>query len=139
MIRNINFNKSLDESCDKALNVILNFREFKNFVPGCSGASLIEKNYPIEIGKLEFNILGKEYFITSENTLSDDSIIINQLDGPFTYFKGKWSVKETGLNSCKISFEAEFELPFLLNAITPQTLIDSISSNIIDAFINKVK
>ena len=62
MIRNINFNKSLDESCDKALNVILNFSEYKNFVPGCSGASLIEKNYPIEIGKLEFNILGKEYF-----------------------------------------------------------------------------
>ena len=88
---------------------------------------------------LEFDFLGKKYFITSENTLNEDSIIINQLDGPFDYFKGKWLVTETSLNECQISFEAEFKLPFLLNAITPQSLIDSISSNIIDSFIKQVK
>ena len=138
-MRKINFSKSLNVSSSSALSVVLDFNEYKNFVPGCSGASLINRNYPIEIGKLEFDILGKEYFITSENTLNEDSIIINQLDGPFDYFKGKWLVTETSLNECQISFEAEFKLPFLLNAITPQSLIDSISSNIIDSFIKQVK
>ena len=138
-MRKINFSKSLDVSSINALNIVLDFNEYKNFVPGCSGASLIKRNHPIEIGKLEFNILGKEYFITSENTLTDDSITIDQLDGPFDYFKGKWQVKETSIHACKISFEAEFKLPFLLNAITPQSLIDSISSNIIDSFIKQVK
>jgi ribosome-associated toxin RatA of RatAB toxin-antitoxin module len=52
-VRKINFSKSLDVSSINALNVVLDFNEYKNFVPGCSGASLIKRNHPIEIGKLE--------------------------------------------------------------------------------------
>jgi len=137
MTRNIHFEKFLNVKKHKALEVVQNFNEYSNFIPGCSGAELIKRDFPIEIGRLEFNILGKEYFIVSENTISDNSIEINQIEGPFDHFKGIWTVKTLNDKSCSINFDAEFELPFLLNAITSQALVDKFSSTIIESFINR--
>lgn len=137
MKRNIHFEKFLNVKKHKALEVVQNFNEYSNFIPGCSGAELIKRDFPIEIGRLEFNILGKEYFIVSENTISDNSIEINQIEGPFDHFKGIWTVKTLNDKSCSINFDAEFELPFLLNAITSQALVDKFSSAIIESFINR--
>lgn len=137
MKRNIHFEKFLNVKKHKALEVVQNFNEYSNFIPGCSGAELIKRNFPIEIGRLEFNILGKEYFIVSENTISDNSIEINQIEGPFDHFKGIWTVKTLNDKSCSINFDAEFELPFLLNAITSRALVDKFSSTIIESFINR--
>ena len=80
MRRNIHFEKILDVDEKKALDVVLNFKDYSDFIPGCSGSELLKRDFPKEIGKLEFNILGKEYFIVSENTISDNSIKINQTD-----------------------------------------------------------
>ena len=137
MRRNIHFEKVLNVNKHKALEVVQNFNEYSNFIPGCSRAELIKRDFPIEIGRLEFNILGKEYFIVSENTISDNSIEINQTEGPFDHFKGIWTVKTLNDKSCSINFDAEFELPFLLNAITSQALVDKFSSTIIESFINR--
>ena len=91
-----------------------------------------------EIGRLEFNLLGKDYYIESENTIDDSSISIRQLKGPFEKFEGRWSVAHIDKNSCEIDFDATYELPFLLNAITPEHLANIFSKNIIDSFIERV-
>ena len=138
MVRKISFQKVLNVDSRKALEVITNFNDYSNFIPGCTGATLISRELPIEIGRLEFNLLGKEYFIESENTLDDSSITIRQLKGPFEKFEGRWSVAHIDKNSCQIDFDATYELPFLLNAITPEHLAKNFSKNIIDSFIERV-
>ena len=138
MTRKISFQKVLNIDSNKALEVITNFNDYSNFIPGCTRATLISRELPIEIGRLEFNELGKEYFIESENTLDDSSITIRQLKGPFEKFEGRWSVAPIDKNSCQIDFDATYELPFLLNAITPEHLANNFSKNIIDSFIERV-
>ena len=138
MARKISFQKVLNVDSRKALEVITNFNDYSNFIPGCTGATLISRELPIEIGRLEFNLLGKEYFIESENTLDDSSITIRQLKGPFEKFEGRWSVAHIDKDSCQIDFDATYELPFLLNAITPEHLANNFSKNIIDSFIKRV-
>ena len=137
MRRNIHFEKILDVDEKKALDVVLNFKDYSDFIPGCSGSKLLKREFPKETGRLEFNILGKEYFIVSENTISDNSIKINQTEGPFDFFEGTWIVQAINEKSCNIEFDAEFKLPFLLNAITSQVLIDKLSSTIIESFIKR--
>ena len=39
-----------------------------SFYQAVHGSSLLKRDFPTEIGRLECNILGKEYFIVSENT-----------------------------------------------------------------------
>ena len=138
MDKEIKFNKVLNVSQKKAFEVVSNFEKYKEFIPGCKNSLLIERKHPVEIGCLEFNILGKEYYIESKNVLSEDSIEINQIKGPFEKFKGTWRVKKEKSNSCEIEFHASFRLPLLLNAITPQPLIDKFSNVVIDSFIKRV-
>ena len=138
MAKKISFQKVLNVDSRKALEVITNFNDYSNFIPGCTRATLISREPPIEIGRLEFNVLGKDYYIESENTLDDSSITIKQLKGPFKKFEGRWSVAHIDKNSCQIDFDATYELPFLLNAITPENLANNFSKNIIDSFIERV-
>ena len=139
MKRNLQFKKVLKINADNALKVVTNFNKYEDFVPGCTGASLISRNPPIEIGRLEFNILGKKYFIESRNEILENSINIEQTKGPFDNFNGKWAVKKIDKDFCEVCFNAQFELPFLLNAITPQSLVESFSSNIIESFIKQAQ
>ena len=138
MARKISFQKVLNVDSKKALEVVTNFYEYSNFVPGCTKATLISRELPIEIGRLEFNLLGKDYYIESENIIDDSSISIKQLKGPCEKFKGKWSVAHIDKSSCQIEFDATYELPFLLNAVIPEYLVDNFSKNIIDSFIKRV-
>lgn len=138
MTRKICFQKTLSVDSKKALEVVTNFNDYAKFIPGCTGATLISRELPIEIGRLEFNFLGKDYHIESENFIDDSSIAIRQIKGPFEKFEGKWSVKSIDENSCQIDFNASYQLPFLLNAITPDQLVDNFSKNIIDSFIKRV-
>ena len=139
MKRDLHFKKVLKLNAGRALDVVSNFDKYAEFVPGCTGASLISRNPPIEIGRLEFQILGKKYFIESRNEISKDSINIEQLKGPFDSFNAKWSVNKIDKDFCEIKFSAEFELPFLLNAITPQPIVESFSDNVIESFIKKAQ
>ena len=139
MKRNLQFKKVLQINADNALKVVTNFNKYEDFVPGCTGASLISRNPPIEIGRLEFNILGKKYFIESRNEILENSINIEQTKGPFDNFNGKWAVKKIDKDFCEVCFNAQFELPFLLNAIIPQSLVEAFSSNIIESFIKEAQ
>ena len=138
MTRKICFQKTLKVDSKKAFEVVTDFNDYANFIPGCTAATLISRELPTEIGRLEFNLLGKDYYIESENFIDDSSITIKQINGPFEKFEGKWSVKDIDENSCQIDFNATYELPFLLNAITPEQLVESFSKNIIDSFIKRV-
>ena len=138
MDKEISFEKVINVNYKEAFEVVSNFDRYAEFIPGCSSSHLIESRYPIEIGRLEFQVLGRDYFIESENTLTEDSIIINQISGPFDHFKGTWIVEKKDDFSCNVNFHASFQLPFLLNAITPQSLIDSFSSKVLDSFISRL-
>ena len=138
MTRKISFHKVLNVDSRKTLEVVTNFNDYANFIPGCTSAKLISRESSKEIGRLEFNLLGKDYFIESENIIDDSSIIINQLKGPFKKFKGEWTVESIDESSCQINFNASYELPFLLDAITPKQLVDNFSKNIIESFIKRV-
>jgi|TARA_X000000950_G_scaffold22715_1_gene24319 ribosome-associated toxin RatA of RatAB toxin-antitoxin module len=138
MTRKISFHKVLNVDSRKTLEVVTNFNDYANFIPGCTSAKLISRESSKEIGRLEFNLLGKDYFIESENIIDDSSIIINQLKGPFKKFKGEWTVESIDESSCQINFNATYELPFLLDAIIPKQLVDNFSKNIIESFIKRV-
>ncbi|MBL6818016.1 MAG: hypothetical protein ISQ64_01270 [SAR86 cluster bacterium] len=138
MKRDISFERIVSVDSSIAFEAVRNFDEYVDFIPTCTKASLISSEPPIEVGQLEFNILGKNYFIQSENTVSNDSVNIKQLEGPFNSFEGKWSVKKLNNDTCKIIFYAEFELPFLLNTVVPKSLIEKFSDSIIESFIKKV-
>lgn len=126
----------ITRSSDVIYSEIANFENYVNFIPSCSSAQLIEKNDDFEIGKLEFNFLIRNYSIKSKNLLSENCIVIEQIEGPFEYFKGKWIVEEVGSESSEVKFHAEFKLPFLLDNLLPDQVIETFCDKAIKGFID---
>ena len=128
----------ITRSSDVIYSEIANFENYVNFIPSCSSAQLIEKNDDFEIGKLEFNFLIRNYSIKSKNVLSENSIEILQIEGPFDHFEGEWTIKKFGSESSEVNFHAEFELPFLLDNLLPDKAIETFFDKAIKGFIDEL-
>jgi ribosome-associated toxin RatA of RatAB toxin-antitoxin module len=90
------------------------------------------------VGELEFNFLLRNYFIKSKNLLSVNTISIKQIEGPFESFDGEWKVSEIDNQNTEVTFKAEFQLPFLLNNLLPDRVIDDFCKVAIEAFVDRV-
>ena len=138
MKRNFSIQRFITRKRDVIYSKIANFENYVNFVPGCSSAQLIEQNDDFEIGKLEVNFLIRNFSIKSKNVLSENSIEILQIEGPFDYFKGEWTIKKFGPESSEVNFHAEFELPFLLDNLLPDKAIETFFDKAIKGFIDEL-
>lgn len=136
--RKIYFSKSVSEDALKVFNQIANFENYSSYIPGCTKSELIEKQDEFEVGKLEFNFLLKDYSIKSKNVLSKNTIQIEQVDGPFNSFKGEWNIIKKNNTETIIEFNAEFELPFFLNNMLPESVINNFCELLMNAFIKKL-
>ncbi len=124
MARKLNFSRSIKADSKQVFNQIVRFENYSEFIPGCSKAKLIEKNDEYEIGELTFNFFLKTYSVRSKNIITDNTINIEQIEGPFEFFTGKWSVRENECSSTDVSFDAEFKLPFILENIISDKVIN---------------
>ena len=138
MPRKANFSKLVKEDSAKVYKEIATFENYSNYIPNCSSAKLIEKNDSFEIGELKFNFLLKNYSIKSKNILMENSIKINQVEGPFESFEGEWTINQKDKYLTEVNFSSEFELPFLLDNLIPDTVINIFCEAAMDAFIDRL-
>ena len=138
MSRKIKFSRVIQACPEEVFNQISNFENYTLFIPGCSKAKLIEKNDEFEIGELEFEFLHKKYYMKSKNLISNNHIKIEQIKGPFRLFDCSWKITSNDVNVTEIFFEAEFELPFLLDNLLPDKIINNFCDILVNAFIKRV-
>ena len=50
--RKICFQKVVNTDPKKVLKVVTDFNDYANFIPGCTGARLLSREFPKEIGTL---------------------------------------------------------------------------------------
>ena len=133
------FQHIIHADADKVFQNIADFSNYKYFLPGCLDSRLISKDKNKMVGLLCFEILSKQYSITSENTLSEDTITINQVDGPFTAFNAKWIITPIESKLTTASLDVELSAPLLLRAIVNETTAKLFSSKFISAFEEHLK
>ena len=138
MPRKVSFSKIIEKDNSQVFNHIANFENYSSYIPGCTNAKLIQKEDEYEVGELEFNFLLRNYFIKSKNFLSVNTISIKQIEGPFESFDGEWKVSEIDNQNTEVTFKAEFQLPFLLNNLLPDRVIDDFCIVAIEAFVDRV-
>jgi len=137
--RKVNLSKILKEKSAKVFQQIANFENYSKYIPGCSSAQVLEKNKDYEVGELKFDFLLRKYSITSKNILLDNRIHIEQIEGPFEYFKGEWIINKTKDSLTEIIFKSEFKLPFLLDNLLPDQAINIFCEGAMEAFIKRLE
>ena len=138
MTRKVKFERLINIEHKLVFKEISNFENYVNYVPGCTNAELVERTDNYEVGRLEFNLLFKNYTITSKNYISDKKIKIEQIDGPFISFEGEWKVLEKDKSITKIVFTANFELPTILNSLLSDKNIDLFIKSSLEGFVDKI-
>ena len=139
MARKLSFSKSINADSKQVFSQIARFENYSEFITRCSKAKLLEKNDDFEIGELTFNFFLKTYLLRSKNILTDNTINIEQIKGPFDFFTGQWSVRGNEFSSTDVSFDAEFKLPFILENIITDQVINDFCENALEAFIDKLQ
>ena len=69
----------------------------------------------------------------------DNKIKIEQVEGPFDFFKGEWIINKTKDLSTEIIFKSEFKLPFLLDNLLPDQAINIFCEGAMEAFIKRLE
>ena len=138
MIKNFELSQLLKLESQSVFNEIANFENYVNFIPGCSKAQLLERNENYEIGELKFDFLLRQYSIKSKNIISDRGIKIEQIEGPFETFEGQWSVYTKGDQLCEVVFRTKFKLPFLLDNLVPDSVIEKFCEAALKSFLERV-
>ena len=139
MARKLSFSRTIQSDSNKVFSQIAKFENYSEYVPGCSRSKLLEQNDEYEIGELTFNFFLKTYSIRSKNILTDNTINIEQIKGPFEFFNGQWSVRGNGSSGTDVCFDAEFKLPFILENMITDQVINDYCENAIEAFLVRLQ
>lgn len=137
MPSNFNYEEFIAKDSKKVFELISNFEDYKNFLPGCTDSEILSRTEDYDIGRLNFNFFNKDYFIESRNSKMPTELNIKQLKGPFNSLDASWKVVEKDLG-CLVIFSVEFNAPILLRPFMQQSLIDTFASKFISAFLKKV-
>ena len=138
-MQKFSFQHIIHADAEKVFQSIADFSNYKYFLPGCLDSRLISKDENKMVGLLSFEIFSKRYSITSENTLSEDTITIDQVDGPFKAFNAKWIIAPIDSKLTSASLDVELSAPLLLRAIVNETTVRLFSSKFISAFEEHLK
>ena len=137
MPSNFNYEEFIAKDSKEVFELISNFEDYKNFIPGCTDSEILSRTEDYDIGRLNFNFFNKDYFIESKNSKMPTGLNIKQLKGPFNSLDASWKVVEKDLG-CLVIFSVEFNAPILLRPFMQQSLIDTFASKLISAFLKKV-
>ena len=86
------------------------------------------------LGRLVFSVLNKTYAFESYNKTIGHEVSIAQSKGPFLDFHAIWSLEVIDENKTKVRFQTTFTLPFALNIMDTQSLIEQLGHTFIHAF-----
>ena len=137
MPSNFNYEEFIAKDSKEVFELISNFEDYKNFIPGCTDSEILSRTEDYDIGRLNFNFFNKDYFIESKNSKMPTGLNIKQLKGPFNSLDASWKVVKKDLG-CLVIFSVEFNAPILLRPFMQQSLIDTFASKLISAFLKKV-
>lgn len=138
MPNSFSYEEFIDQKPEIVFDLISDFTDYKNFLPGCINSESISSSEDFDIGRLEFNFFNKQYFIESKNYKTPGELNIKQIQGPFNSLDAKWKVEQKDSGSM-VYFYVEFNAPILLRPFMQQTLIDTFANKFIHAFLKRVR
>lgn len=139
MAKSFEGSETFQSSPNKILSLINNFEAYRDFLPGCLESTKInEIEDGMVSGRLVFSMLKNTYTFESTNKTKDLEVTISQSQGPFLDFYAHWSLEPIDPKTTTVKFRMEFSLPFFLDLIAKQSLVNQIGQKFMRAFKNQL-
>ena len=143
-------------SAEQMYQLVNDVQSYPQFLPGCTGSRILEstpgqmtaavdvskagisKTFTTRIYSVILWLLVKT-FTTRNQLTSNQSILMNLVDGPFKKLIGGWKFTPLSQEACRIEFHLDFEFTNKLIELAFGRVFKELAANMVQAFTVRAK
>lgn len=127
-------------SAEQMYQLVNDVKSYPQFLPGCSGSRVLDESDSQMMAAVDVSKAGISKTFTTRNTLvSNQSIIMQLVDGPFRKLMGGWKFTPIGDEACRIEFQLDFEFTNKLIELAFGRVFKELAGNMVQAFTVRAK
>ncbi|BDH44835.1 ubiquinone-binding protein [Salmonella enterica subsp. enterica serovar Choleraesuis] len=127
-------------SAEQMYQLVNDVKSYPDFLPGCTGSRVLNASPSEMTAAVDVAKAGISKTFTTHNTLtSNQSILMNLVDGPFKKLMGIWKFTPLSADACRIEFHLDFEFTNTLIELAFGRIFKELASNMVQAFTSRAK
>jgi len=127
-------------SAEQMYQLVNDVKSYPQFLPGCSGSRILDQSASQMMAAVDVSKAGISKTFTTRNILvSNQSIIMQLVDGPFRKLMGGWKFTPIGDDACRIEFQLDFEFTNKLIELAFGRVFKELAGNMVQAFTVRAK
>lgn len=125
-------------TAEQMFDLVNDVESYPQFLPWCSGTTLIESTDETMQASLRVAKAGLKYSFTTRNALKRPEMIrIELVEGPFSSLSGLWTFKPLSDEACKVSLSLQFDFSGKLASLAMSKVFNQMATTMVDAFVNR--
>ncbi len=127
-------------SAEDMFDLIERAEAYPQFLPWCTGATILERSDDWVAARLEFTYLQFRFSFQTRNPKRRPLWLqVRLVEGPFKHFHGDWALTPLGNQGCKINFVLSYEISDGLFDRLAAPAVDKVSRSMVDAFVRRAE
>jgi ribosome-associated toxin RatA of RatAB toxin-antitoxin module len=123
-------------SAEQMFDLIEAAEHYPDFLPWCSGATIVERDDAVVVADIEVEVRGVRFgFRTRNPKRRPEWMAIHLERGPFRRFHGEWHLTPLTSEGCKIDFELRYDFDHSVVGKLATPVFDRIANTLVDAYV----
>jgi ribosome-associated toxin RatA of RatAB toxin-antitoxin module/CRP-like cAMP-binding protein len=123
-----------------AFDVIEQAEHYPQFIPGCTGAEILERTDQIVAARLSLRYAGVTIQLVTRNPKRrPDWLKLRMVQGPFRRFEGEWNLTRLKPDACRIEFTLHCELGEALLVGLAAPIVRRFTDAMVDAYVARAE
>lgn len=127
-------------SCKQMFDLVNDIPSYPEFVPGCSGARILDQQGERIDAELQISKAGIQQSFATRNQLHEPHRIdLELLSGPFKSLQGAWHFEAIENGACKVILRLDFEFSSRMLQFAFGKVFNEVNRRMVDAFAKRAK
>ena len=127
-------------SCKQMFDLVNDIPAYPEFVPGCSGARILDQAEQRIDAELQISKAGIQQRFATRNQLHEPHRIdLQLLSGPFKSLQGAWHFEALDDSSCKVILRLDFEFSSRMLQFAFGKVFDEVNKRMVDSFAKRAR
>jgi len=137
---NVNKSVIVPYSASQMFTLVNNIADYPIFLPWCKTSHIIKQTAAEITASLTLAKGGIQKSFTTCNRIQLNKMIeVRLLDGPFKHLEGFWQFEAISENSCRITFNLEFEFTNKLLSLAFGSVFQQVTQTLVEAFTKRAE
>jgi ribosome-associated toxin RatA of RatAB toxin-antitoxin module len=120
--------------------------QYPEFLPWCAATQVVQRHDDGVTARIQLAYRGVQHAFTTRNLhVSDESVTVSLVDGPFSVLEGTWLFRKLGRpgldeqHACKIEFDLRYAFASVPLEAVVSPVFDRIANSFVDAFVQRAE